>query len=261
MPADELLAGGTANRGRVFRVGDTVHRPRGGHAPAVHALLGHLRDTGFRGAPGVVDGAADGGRVEVLDYVPGTAAVEPLPGWALTDDALATVGSLLRSFHDHAASFDATPLRWQRAVPPPWRGTLVTHNDVNPANVVFRDGRAVALIDFDLAAPGSRPWDLAIAACCWAPLREPADVTDDRAGAAARRLRALLDGYGADAILRTATVAASATANAWIAAVIRDASQAGHPAFGRMWEAQAEMYRRAGGWIVAHRRELHAAVR
>jgi ribosomal-protein-alanine N-acetyltransferase len=33
-------------------------------------------------------------------------------------------------------------------------GTLVCHNDVEPSNVVFRDGTAVALLDFELAAPG-----------------------------------------------------------------------------------------------------------
>jgi len=34
----------------------------------------------------------------------------------------------------------------------PEGGTTLCHNDVCPDNVVFRDGHAAALIDFDLAA-------------------------------------------------------------------------------------------------------------
>jgi len=49
--SDGLLHGGTANRGRVFRVGATVHRPRGAHSDAVHILLRHLEESGFTGAP------------------------------------------------------------------------------------------------------------------------------------------------------------------------------------------------------------------
>lgn len=41
---------------------------------------------------------------------------------------------------------------------------MLCHNDVCPENVVFRDGRAAALIDFDLAAPGRALWDIAMTA-------------------------------------------------------------------------------------------------
>ena len=34
---------------------------------------------------------------------------------------------------------------------------LVRHNDPNLNNIIFRDGRAVALMDFDLAKPRLRP--------------------------------------------------------------------------------------------------------
>jgi phosphotransferase family enzyme len=55
--------------------------------------------------------------------------------------------------------------------PPPFAGELVSHNDLNLDNVVFGDGRAVSLIDFDLAGLGSPVWDVACAARLWAPLR------------------------------------------------------------------------------------------
>jgi Ser/Thr protein kinase RdoA (MazF antagonist) len=41
--------------------------------------------------------------------------------------------------------------------------------------VVFRDGRPAALIDFDLAKPTTRLYDLANALWWWAPMRDPRD--------------------------------------------------------------------------------------
>jgi Ser/Thr protein kinase RdoA (MazF antagonist) len=55
----------------------------------------------------------------------------------------------------------------------PLGGPVVCHNDVFPENVIFREGRPVALIDFDLAAPGRALWDVAAAAQQWAPLAAP----------------------------------------------------------------------------------------
>ena len=106
----------------------------------------------------------------MLSYIPGTAVVEPYPDWALTDEALVSVAELLRAYHDAASTFDPSPYSWAPS-PLRFRGSLVTHNDMNLDNVVFRDGRAAALIDFDLASPGSRAWDVACAARLWAPLR------------------------------------------------------------------------------------------
>ncbi|WP_375497800.1 phosphotransferase [uncultured Jatrophihabitans sp.] len=251
---DGPLPGGTANRGRVVRVGDTVHRPRGVHTRAVHALLDHLVRRGFTKAPRVV--TADD-RSEVLTYLEGTAATEPLADWALRDDAVFGVGQLLHELHEHCAGFDSTGLVWQRPVPVRWRGPLITHNDVNPANVIFRAGAPAALIDFDLAAPASAGWDLAVTACFWAPLRSAGDIADSRQGNVRRRFRALLDGYEAPAGLRYDAAEATVEANAWIAAIIEDASRRGHPAFGRLWAAQSQMYARADAWL--RRNQLHLA--
>jgi Ser/Thr protein kinase RdoA (MazF antagonist) len=255
---DGPLPGGTANRGRVIRVGDTVRRPRSGHTAAVHALLRHVADTGFRGVPRVVGVE---GREEVLTYIDGHAATEPLAGWALADDALASVGVLLRQYHRHALGFDGAARRWQRPVPERWRGALITHNDVNPANVIFRGGRAAALIDFDLAAPGTPAWDLAITACFWAPLRDAADIPDSRRDAHLRRYALLLDGYGADADLRSAVADALGAANQWISDIIKDAASSGHPAFGSLWRREQAVHRRAALWLVRHADELRAAGR
>jgi Ser/Thr protein kinase RdoA (MazF antagonist) len=243
---DGPLPGGTANRGRVVRVGDTVHRPRGVYTRSVHALLDHLVRAGFSQAPRVV--TADD-RTEVLTYLEGTAATEPLADWALREDAVHGVGELLRAFHDHAADFDGSAMVWQRLVPAPWRGPLVTHNDVNPANVIFRGGAPAALIDFDLAAPATAAWELAVAACFWAPLRNADDIPDSRQGNVQRRFRVLLDGYRAPSVLQQEVAQATIAANGWIASIIKDASLRGHPAFGRLWAAQSQMYARADDWL------------
>jgi hypothetical protein len=254
---DGPLAGGTANRGRVIRVGDTVHRPVGAHTPAVHALLRHLHAAGFDAAPRVI-GVDE--RSEIVGYIEGTAATDPVPEWALTEEALVSVGALLRAYHAGCEGFDATAWRWQRPVPAPWHGPIVTHNDLNPANVVFRDGRAVALIDFDLAAPGSAAFDLAVTACFWAPLRADDDIGDSRRGRAVARFRTLLDGYGSDAALRREVVAATGAANGWIADVIEENANRGHPAFGRLWQDAMGLHRRASAWLVAHADDLlHAS--
>lgn len=250
------LAGGTANRGRVIRVGETVHRPSGDYTPAVHRLLAHLRDSGFTGAPGLVE-ALPGS--EVLTYIPGRAATEPLAPWALTGAALVSVGVLLRDYHRHVSSFGGAGLRWQRPVPERWRGTLVTHNDLNPANVIFRGGRAVAFIDFDLAAPGTAAWELAVAACFWAPLRDGIDIDDSRRDHVLARFRLLLDAYGADAVLRRDVALATRAANRWIADVIEEAANNGHPAFGQLWERAMSLHERADGWLTAHEDDLLGA--
>jgi len=252
------MHGGTANRGRVLRVGSTVHRPTGRHTEAVHALLAHLAATGFDGVPRVLAAFDD---TEVLGYIDGRAANLPTPEWALTDDALDSVGVLLRDYHEHVAAFPGTGRAWQRAVPADWRGTLVTHNDSHPANIVFRDGRAVALIDFDLAAPGCVAWELAVAACFWAPLLDPGDVTDSRQGQSTRRFRLLADSYGAPADLRQDVVAATVAANGWIASIIEDAAADGHPAFASVWAHEAAKYRRAHDWLLQHQADLIRAAR
>ena len=146
--------GGTANRGLVIRVGGTVLRPAAPCRPATHALLDHLAAVGFDGAPRVL---AVGPYTETLTYIDGQAAVPPLAEDMLTDTALVSVADLVRRYHLAAASFDPSGYQWPRPIPAAFRTGLVSHNDVHPANLVFRGGRAVALIDFDLAGPAGRP--------------------------------------------------------------------------------------------------------
>jgi hypothetical protein len=253
-----LLPGATANRGLILRVGDTVVRPAAPRRLATHALLAHLAAVGFDGAPRVL--AVHAG-AEMLTYVEGQAAVPPVPADLLTDSALVSVADLLVRYHRAAASFDPSGYRWPRPIPRRFRTGLVSHNDVHPANVVFRGGRAVALIDFDLAGPGSAVWDIAAAARSWAPLFDEQDITDCRQGRALERFRIFLDACGLPRAERRRVAEALIANHDWTYAIVTEAAAAGHQGFADHWNQVAAPTARARRWCRRHRRDLLAAAR
>jgi hypothetical protein len=197
---DEVLSGGITNAGAVFRRDEIVDRPAQAHASAIHRFLEALPEHGFTGAPKPVGLSA--GR-EQLTYLPGDVALQPYPAWSMTEAALASVGALLRRFH-HASS--AIPLEphvpWARDLADPHGGTMLCHSDACVENVVFRDGEAYGLIDFDMAAPGRPLWDVAMAARYWVPMLDPETAAHFPSYTGLdpfRRLRILADGYGMSA--------------------------------------------------------------
>ncbi len=202
MDDHEVLQGGVANAGAVVRSGAHVLRPAHAHSASVHALLRHLRDRGFEGAPEVV--GFDGEDRERLVFVPGDVPLPPFPPWWQHDAVLASMAALLRRFHDAAREFEPAPdATWSDELrdPTPGVDAVLCHNDVCPENVVFDDGAAIALIDFDFAAPGRREWDLGAMAMMCAPL-DPPEIAA-RLGMEmldpVQRVRVEADGYGLDA--------------------------------------------------------------
>ncbi len=175
-----------------------VYREAGPWSPAVLALLRHLEREGFAGAPRVVgSGFAEDGR-EMVGYVPGAS---PQPrAWA--EDAVAGVGRLLRDLHAAAASFEPPPGALWR----PWFGRELAgsrpvfgHCDTGPWNIIARDGRPAALVDFEFAGPVDAVWELAQATWLNAQLHD--DDVAERHGLPsladrARQARLILDGYG-----------------------------------------------------------------
>src|ERR687892_1092707 len=157
--AEQQLDGGIANAGRVVRVGPHVLRPSSPHSGSIHAFLRAVKDAGFEGAS-VPVGIDEDGR-ERLVFIEGEVPVAPYPDWSQSDTALASIARLLRGLHDAARGFDPQGLTWADGLADPAGGTLVCHNDVELSNVVFRDGIAVALLDFEFAAPGRPVYDLA----------------------------------------------------------------------------------------------------
>jgi Phosphotransferase enzyme family len=253
------LLGGTANQGLVVRVGDTVRRPRRAHSDATHELLRHLARVGFDGAPRFLGIDADGR--EVLSYIHGEAIIQPYPSWALTDPALVSVARLLRRYHEAAATFDPDPYRWSPPAPAPFRTGLVSHNDPNLDNVVFREGQAVALIDFDLASPGSRLWDVAAAARLWVPLRGDPDIDDGRRGRVLARLRLFVDAYELGDEERGMLVDAVLCNHDWMYEIVRDGAADGNPGFARYWlNGGAARAGRTRRWYLRNERLLRGAL-
>jgi aminoglycoside phosphotransferase (APT) family kinase protein len=135
------------------------------------------------------------------------------------------------------------------------------HNDPNLDNFVFRDGRAVALIDFDLAAPGAPLWDVAATARLWAPLRSPADIADDRRDRALTRARILVDAYGLDEAGRAGLLDAVRASHDWMVGVVADGAAHGVPGFAAYWGPEAAARaRRTDAWLGANAGSITSAL-
>ena len=253
------LFGGTTNFGRVSRIGDTVRRPDRALARSTRAVLDHLERECFDGAPRFL-GIDTRGR-ETLSYIPGRVPIAPTPAWAMSDAALTSVAELLRRYHDAVESFDSSAMRFDHSLPARFRGSIVSHNDPNLDNVVFQDGRAVALIDFDLAAPGSRAWDLACAARLWIPLRAPEDLPAAVRGRLMTRLAQFADAYGADWTLCQELVEALPECHRWCYSIVREAIADGHATFTHQWRTGgAHRAERTGRWLAQSAPQLLTAL-
>ena len=263
--AGQALAGGMANAGKVVLLGDAVHRPVGPHTATVHALLDHLAAVGFTGSPRV-RGYTDGR--SVLDFVPGEVGLPPYPAWTATTEVLTSVARLQRALHDATRSFvvpaDAV---WDRTLSPqarlePGADVVVGHNDLCVENVVARDGRAVAFIDFDFAAPTDALWDVAIAARHWVPAWAPVDLTDGRVGVdQVARFAAYCDAYGdLDTSARGRVVEHLLAFLDRALGQVAERAAAGRAGYVEVWEAGYEARnRRAHAWVDVNQDALAAA--
>ena len=266
--AEIPLGGGDVTEG-VVRVGDTVRRPVGPHSPLVHALLTHLESVGFERAPRFL--GIDGSGREVLSYIDGEVAGRPRPSWIADETRLASVGRLVRAYDDAAASFtvpldvpvDIAPAEPAGIPPAPaYPPELIGHVDITPENVVFRNGRAYALIDFDLAKPATRADEMFNAMLWWAPLSDPRDVDPLlRDVDVPRRARILADGYGLSGAgrERIMEVALRRTRRSWYLMKQRAETHGG--GWQRMWdEGVGDVIKRREAWLDRHAATLTAAL-
>ena len=256
----------------VVRVGDTVRRPRGAWSDAVAAYLLHLQRVGFDGAPRY-RGIDEQGR-DVLDFVEGEVPGQPVTeDWAATDEALAGVARLLRRLHEASAPFDPpADAHWfsdglvvelPPEIPPEPAADIVSHFDVTPQNVVFRDGVPAAVVDFDLAGPGPRLRDVANTAMWWVPLmpeidRDPAFAACD----APVRLRLFAEAYGLEARDRASfcELAIHGATRSWHR--MRASAEHRGGGWARMWaEGVGDRILRRRAWLESERPALEAALR
>jgi hypothetical protein len=247
---EEILPGGWANAGRVVRQGEFVLRPSNPHSGAIHTFLRDLHSNGFQGASVPVEKQADGR--ERLVFIEGDVPVPPFPAWAQTDDALGSIATLMRSFHDASSQIPVGILTWSDELADPGGGSMICHNDVCLENVVFRNGRAVALLDFDFAAPGRPIFDLAAFARMCVPIDDDRSARRLGFGMIDRpaRLRLVADTYGLGGKGRRQLLEHLDRSMRGGGAFVRRRVEAGDPNFVRMLEEMGgmERYERRGRW-------------
>ena len=225
---DANLPGGNTTGATL--IGNVVHKPARPWTPTVHAVLRHLEDAGFDGAPRAL-GFDDQGR-EMITYLNGEAigGRTPWPGWASADSMLIQVGQWLRRVHDLTVDFiPPADQQWftGRTMQP---GQIIGHQDAAPYNAVVDGDRLVGFYDWDIAGPSSREWDLAFTALSWVPLASPdAPSSSHDIDERSRRLHLLLDAYRYDGDRHVFRAVVPERARIQ-AGVIRTMADAGDPA-------------------------------
>ncbi|MDS2172977.1 phosphotransferase [Nesterenkonia sp. CL21] len=246
MEHEQPLTGGNVSDG-VVRIGDTVRKPWSSATPSVHAFLTHLRDRGVD-VPRVL-GRDSRGR-QILEFIPGLTA----EGRRLTCDELHRAGALVRRIHDGAAQHrPAEGAPWENVLPA-LESEMICHNDLTPWNLVV--GERFVFIDWDGAGPSSRLWDLAYSAQAFT-----ANDSAEDPEAAAARLAAFVDGYGADHALRAALPRAMGDRTAAMHRLLRESHMSGREPWGSMYLAgHGEHWAAATAYVRAHEQHWRAAL-
>ena len=197
-------------------------------------------------------------------FIEGEVPLVPYPGWSQSETALASVARLLRRLHNAGRGFDPQDFTWNRALADPAGGTLVCHNDVEPSNVVFHDGIAVALLDFEFAAPGRPVYDVAQLARLWVPIDDDFDQArlGWRPADRPSRLRLVADEYGLDRKGRAELLTAMNDAIDRVEAAVRRSVDAGDLNSVAMWNRTggSDRYDRRRSWWTEHQHQFTAAL-
>ena len=252
---DLPLAGGIANAGAVIRRGPHVLRPSGPYTASIHTALRGLRAAGFEGVPAPVGVDPDGR--ERLVYIEGDVALPPYPAWSRSDTALVSMTRLVKGLHDASTDLAIQDLPWSSEMADPTGGDVLCHNDVCLENVVFDGEEAIAILDFEFAAPGRRAWDVAAFARLCVPIDDPANKArlGWESGDGPARLRLIADTYGLDEQSRIVLIDSLDRAMDSGGEFVRRRVEAGDPGFVKMWRETggAERYEVRRLWWVENR--------
>jgi Phosphotransferase enzyme family len=203
---EEVLDGGNINK--VVKIGGTVRRAAKPN-PYVYELLKHLEKVGYHCSPRFM-GVDEKGR-EILSYLDGVVPGNDYPKierYMWSDEALVEHAKLLRSYHDATVGFIAST-KSINEYPEMSLHEVVCHNDAALYNIVFQDKHPVGIIDFDMAGPGPRIWDIVYTLYTSVPLAafSPSEDEDrvvvqykreDHAAARKRRIEIFINSYGMD---------------------------------------------------------------
>ena len=184
----------------VFRRGEFVHRSPQPWTPAVADLLLYLESVGY-GATPRHRGYDDAGR-ELLTFLPGEDG--PISwGYLHSDEGLASVARLLRTYHDAVREYRPPPHTvWADHTGAPADGEVLCHGDFAPWNLVWQNQEAVGIFDWDFVRPAEPMFDVYYAMDWTVPFRDDQtcrefhhfEATPDRA----HRVGVFLDAYGVD---------------------------------------------------------------
>jgi Ser/Thr protein kinase RdoA (MazF antagonist) len=254
---EERLSGGNTHE-QIIRVGSTVRRPIGPWTPGVHALLSHLEQAGYSGAPRV-HGVDELGR-EVLDYIEGE-VVHPQHRYLIDpDEALAQVAITIRRFHDAVSGFaGAERFAWSdRGSDPSGASEILCHNDLAPWNLIRSTQDRWVFIDWDFAAPGRRSWDISFALLSLVPLM-PTDAPNETR--VAERLAVFATAYGTDD-LPADVLSVAVERCEREAQLIFSLGEAGEPPYDRLFrEGHGEIWRSAATHVAARTPTWQPALR
>lgn len=205
---EQRLTGGTFSA--VHRRGDEVLRRAQPWSTTTVGLLAHLHRAGFSAVPRPVgDGFAADGR-ERLGFID----ADPQADRPWSETGMLELGRLHRRLHEAAATYrpehPAWSGGWPRNLPQRDTDLVIGHGDPGPWNVLGRDDRPVALIDWDSAGPVPRRW--AVAEAAWLNAHLYDDDVAERHGlpdpaARARQVASFADGYGLEGRERARLVA------------------------------------------------------
>jgi serine/threonine protein kinase len=146
-----ILNTGKTNLGKIIRKGNTIRRPINENSDFVQELLCYLETMNFDASPRFL--GIDEQKREIISYIQGDVPSNLI---YYSDAELILAAKLIRRFHDITAGCKLA-------------GTeeIVCHNDLSPCNFVFINNNPIAIIDFEMAAPGKCIFDLAYAAWLW----------------------------------------------------------------------------------------------
>ncbi|MBH0157322.1 phosphotransferase [Fictibacillus sp. 5RED26] len=162
---EELLTGG--NISNVIRLGNTVRRDLKPNSAKIHKLLKHLENKEYKYAPQLL-GIDEQGR-EKLSFIEGEAGNYPLKEYMWSNEVIKDIANMLRLYHDAVSDF---PIEegWHPIDHTPQPYEVLCHNDFAIYNIIFDQERPAGIIDFDVAGPGPRLWDIAYTLYTCVPL-------------------------------------------------------------------------------------------